>query len=389
MKKRKWFLITCLSLGLILFWHLFLAYTQNAPKSLTLLYSNNINGEIDPCPSWGPTIRFGGLARRKTWVDDLRQKGKDVLLLDAGDLLFGKFSSPYPKNELDRVTEKASLIVESFNLIGYHAAAVGDDDLSLGKKFLVNLSKKANFPFLSSNLIDQESGKLLFAPSLLKESNGLRIGIFSLLSPDAFISQTDFRKTGLIFLDPIETAKSMVAKLKPQTDLIILLSHLGHPKDVQLAQTGPGIHIIAGSHSGIQLINPPVIQNAIIIQTSGKGMYGGRFDLTMIDHEGNFYNTATQRSLERNLLNLQNRLTSVHASETEKLQLQKAKEETEKKLEQLQGRNHFTNTISPLDGQIKDDPEIKKRVDTYKAKFPEKGVAPLHDSRGNYTPKTQ
>jgi len=50
MKKRKWFLITYLGLGLILFWHLSLAYTQNSPQSLTLFYNNNINGEIDPCP---------------------------------------------------------------------------------------------------------------------------------------------------------------------------------------------------------------------------------------------------------------------------------------------------------------------------------------------------
>ncbi len=70
--------------------------------------------------------------------------------------------------------------------MGYDALGIGDDDLSLGKEFLVEISKKANFPFLSSNLIDEESGKLLFQPYLLKEINGLRIGIFSLLSPDSF-----------------------------------------------------------------------------------------------------------------------------------------------------------------------------------------------------------
>jgi len=51
MKKRKWLLIACLSLELILCWRLILAYTQDAPRSLALLYSNNINGEIDPCPT--------------------------------------------------------------------------------------------------------------------------------------------------------------------------------------------------------------------------------------------------------------------------------------------------------------------------------------------------
>ena len=67
------------------------------------------------------------------------------------------------------VTEKAYLIINSFNLMGYDAIGIGDDDLSLGKEFLLEISKKANFPFLSSNLVDEESGKLLFPPYVLKE----------------------------------------------------------------------------------------------------------------------------------------------------------------------------------------------------------------------------
>jgi len=27
------------------------SFAQNPPKALTILYTNNINGEIDPCPS--------------------------------------------------------------------------------------------------------------------------------------------------------------------------------------------------------------------------------------------------------------------------------------------------------------------------------------------------
>ena len=27
------------------------SHAQKAPKGLTIIYSNNINGEIDPCPS--------------------------------------------------------------------------------------------------------------------------------------------------------------------------------------------------------------------------------------------------------------------------------------------------------------------------------------------------
>ena len=194
MKKRKGFLIACLSLELILCWHLFLAYTQDAPKSLTLLYSNNINGEIDPCPVWGPTTRFGGLARRGIWTNSVRESAKNILVLDAGDLLFKKFSYPIPENELETVTQKGRLIIDCFNLMGYDAVAIGDDDLSLRKNFLLELARKAKFPFLSSNLFDEESNKLLFQPYLIKEMDGLRIGIFSLLSPDTFTSPSDPRK---------------------------------------------------------------------------------------------------------------------------------------------------------------------------------------------------
>jgi 2',3'-cyclic-nucleotide 2'-phosphodiesterase (5'-nucleotidase family) len=62
--------------------------------------------------------------------------------------------------------------------MGYHAIGIGDDDLSVGKKFLADLSKMSNVPFLSSNVMDQDSNKPLFQRYIIKEVNGLKIGIF-------------------------------------------------------------------------------------------------------------------------------------------------------------------------------------------------------------------
>ncbi len=47
----KWFWIGVLALGLSLFSNASPSHAQKSPKTLTLVYSNNINGEIDPCPS--------------------------------------------------------------------------------------------------------------------------------------------------------------------------------------------------------------------------------------------------------------------------------------------------------------------------------------------------
>lgn len=302
-------------------------------------------------------------------MKDLRESEKGILVLDSGDLLFKKYLHPIPENGLKGMEEKAHLMIESLNLIGYDAMGIGDDDLTLGKEFLLEISKKANFPFLSSNLLDEVSGKVLFQSSLIKEINGLRIGIFSLLSPDFFSGPSDSRKKGLTLKSPVETAQAIVKELKLQADQIILLSHLGYAKDIELAQTLQGINIIIGGHNGINLISPPVNKNTIILQNASRGMFGARIDLFFYNHEPTFYNSATKTSLESNLRSINQRLTSKETTEAEKAQWRRAKENAERTLEQLRGKNHFTNNIIPLQEQMKEHPDIKKLVEAYKAKF--------------------
>jgi len=296
--------------------------------------------------------------------------------VDAGDLLFKKFSNPIPENELKMITEKAYLVIESFNLLGFDALGIGDDDLSLGKEFLMGISKKAKFPFLSSNLMDEGSGKLLFPPYILKRINGLRVGIFSLLSPDSFLGQGDPRRKGLTFGSPVETAQSMIKELQPKTDLIILLSHLGYQKDIELAQTVSGIHFIMGSHTGINLPYPPITNNkTIILQTVPKGMVAGRLDLTLYNHEFTFYNSMVRQTMEQNLRSLNFRLNEGKASEADQAQWRRLKEEIERTLKQLHGKNEFTNTIFPLGNGMKDHPDIGKMVKDFRSRFPEPGIS--------------
>ena len=177
----------------------------------------------------------------------------------------------------------------------------------------------------------------------------------------------------MVIRSPVETARDMVNELAPKTDLIILLSHLGYPKDVELAQNIPGVHIIVGDHTGLNLIKPPVIKNTLIVQNSSKGMYGTRLDLNFLKGRTTFYNTATKRSMENNLRNLQQRLMRGIASEAEKDQLRRAKESAERALKQLEGKNHFTYSSFALSEGVKDHPEIEKMIQTYKDEFKEEG----------------
>jgi 2',3'-cyclic-nucleotide 2'-phosphodiesterase (5'-nucleotidase family) len=301
-------------------------------------------------------------------VKDLRESEKGILVADAGDLLFKKYQNPVPENDSTATAEKAQLIIESLNLMGYDALGIGDDDLTLGKDFLAEMSRKANFPFLCSNLLDEATGKTLFQTSLIREINGLRIGLFSVLSPDFFTSPSDPRKKGLNFRSPVETAQAMVRELKPKTDLIILLSHLGYAKDIEVAQRVQGINVISGGHTGINLPYPPVIKNIIILQTASRGMFGGKLDLFLYNNESVYYNSATRISLENNIKSYNERLNSKGGTEDERSLLRKAKEEAERTLNQIRGKNQFMNRIISLQEQMKEDPDIKKAIETYKTR---------------------
>jgi len=300
-------------------------------------------------------------------------------MLDTGDLFFKKYGNSTQGDDSKNSSHKAYLILESLNLMGYDATAIGDDDLTLGKDFLSDLSKKANFPFLSSNVIDEASGKPLFHSTLVKEVNGFRIGMFSLLAPEAFLGPEDSRKKGLSIRSPVEVAQAMVKELQPKTDFIFLLSHLGYPKDLELAQAVSGIHLIFGGHTGMNLVYPPVVKNTILLQTASKGMYVGRLDLTILNDDLSFFfNVSTKRTLENTLRNVTAQLGNAKLAEAEKKQLQKSKEDIEKKLTQLQGKNEFTNRVLPITEQMKDHPEISKMIEEYRSKVqePAKPVSP-------------
>jgi len=303
----------------------------------------------------------------------VRGKEKEVVLLDSGDLLFKRYFNPIPESDLRVIREKAHLIIESFNLMGYDAVGVGEDDLTLGKEFLMEISKRANFPFLSSNLFDAETKKPIFQPYLIQERNGLRIGIFSLISPECFSGPADPRMKGLMIQNPMEVGREMIKELQTKADLIVLLSHLGYAKDVEFAQVNPGVRLIFGGHTGTHLLYAPVINNTAIFQTASKGMYAARVDLTLYHSEPTLTNSMQRRSFENSLQNIKGKLSSKNLSESERAQWKRAQEEMERNIKNFQGKNEFTHTVFPLSDKTKGDPDLVKMIEAFKSRFSETG----------------
>src|SRR3989338_3831716 len=210
---------------------------ESSITALTLVYTSNVLGEVEPCgcvyrPMWG-------LSRKKKLIDQERAQQKKLLVLDSGDLFF---SARFAPEHLRKQWElQADFIVDQFNFIETDAISVGELDLALGVETLKKLEAKSKFSWVNSNLVDATTQKPIFTPSIVKEVGNLKVGIFGLMGvhPDS---------PEITMLDPETTAQKIVKKLSGEAQFIILLSHQGWAKDIELAKKVLGIDVIISGH---------------------------------------------------------------------------------------------------------------------------------------------
>ena len=178
------------------------------------------------------------MARRATKVKTERAAFPNVLVLDAGNSIYG---DEYLTNRT-----QGQVVIEAMNLIGYDAMALGAGDFRLGLDVLQKRIAEAQFPILSANVLQANTGQPFVTPYAIKNMNGYRIAILGLTDVEEI--NTILGEDARVFklLDPLEAARHTVAELRPQADLVIVLSHLGTQLNRQLADTVPGIDVIVG-----------------------------------------------------------------------------------------------------------------------------------------------
>ena len=113
-------------------------------------------------------------------------------------------------------------------------------------------------------------------PYTIIERGGHKIGIFGLgVDLSGYTAPQIARE--VTYLDPVETARKMVAELKAQNcDLIICISHVGVNKNVkdndyEIARQVPEIDVIIGGHSHEEINPPAVVGNTRICQMTNRG----------------------------------------------------------------------------------------------------------------------
>jgi 5'-nucleotidase len=150
------------------------------------------------------------------------------------------------------------------NQLGFDAMAVGNHEFDLTPATLdaslrASFAPDSGFPLLSSNLILEDPQvqplKDYIFPYTIKQFDNVKIGIFSLLTPETnLFSLPD---PAVIDTNIVQTTLAMLDTLTSQgCNLIICLSHLGIYYDQDLAANIPGINIIVSGHDHYRTDQP-------------------------------------------------------------------------------------------------------------------------------------
>src|SRR3546814_3537963 len=73
--------------------------------------------------------------------------------------------------------------------------------------------------------------------------------------------------------------------MRGQVDLLVVLSHVGFPQDVQFAKDVPGIDVIVSGHTHNRMEHAIDVNGCLIFQSGCHGSFIGRLDLDLQDGE--------------------------------------------------------------------------------------------------------
>ena len=330
--------------------------------SLTLIYTSNTLGEVEPCGTCPEGGDSGGLPRRSNYLKTVKEKVKNLLILDGGDaLVISYFGQP---SEREKARRRAEFVLRLYETLGYHALNIGDTDLGLGIEYLRNLQKNSKIPFLSANLKEKKTGKPIFKPYLIKEVEGVKIGILGLITTEISPNiQKELKNYSIE--NPTKTAVETINRLTASCDHIIALAHLTPPEIESLAKEVPRISIIIGGNDR-SFIFPKQIYRSIYVQTDAFGAHVGRMNLNLTKGSDEFVDNLPRTMIQKNIKEVQKKMEEPkYAKEIGKLQeMQKQFHEQLKKLPNTEGKNTFENHLPLMHPGMESDKEIEKLIDS-------------------------
>lgn len=261
-------------------------------EDLVILHTNDTHSLIEPDETGA-----GGVLQRKAIIDSVRRAEKNVILVDAGDMVQGTLYFKYFRGDVE---------FPLANMMGYDIQVMGNHEFDNGLRELAEHYRKlkasrldANYDFTGTPM------QGLMEDYVIKKVGKHKVGFIGVgVDPESLISQHNY--AGMRYKDVIGTVNNLAAELKGKKgcDLVVVVSHLGARKenekttDYELAAASRDVDIIIGGHShtiiqpgtkasdrpsvrpGEDKFTPAIVENAegrpvLVTQTGKYGKYMG------------------------------------------------------------------------------------------------------------------
>jgi 5'-nucleotidase len=257
---------------------------------LHILHGNDQHGHFQPftqegtfCLSNDTQLCVGGAARRAQMIADRKAElaattpQVPVLLTDSGDVFQGTLFYNFYKGNASAAILKA-MQYEAFTL-GNHEF---DDGLQVLQRFVESIHMDipvvcANIEFPSTfsrlqSLIQPYLVKTYPMPSVNNHSNPgvFRMAITGVVTED--LPEIAILPPGIRVFNIVDTLNRLASQLIPTVaDAIVVLSHAGVQRDLQVAAQTRGISLILGGHSHTK-VDPPIA----VTNRDGHRVYVGQ-----------------------------------------------------------------------------------------------------------------
>ena len=248
---------------------------------LSIIQMNDLHGYLEPHWEYlrkdGEDYyeKLGGLSRIAGYIKRARENSPgSVVVLDNGDTIHGT----YPV-----VKTKGKLMIPILNGIVFDAWTA-HWDFAYGPGYLIDFSKKLDYPLLAINCYHEDSDEPVFDPYRMVSRNGMNIGIIGIANRIVDRTMPDHFSEGIYLTLGKEELPDYIKELKGEgADLILVLAHLGYPQEVKLAREVEGIDVLVSGHTHNRLYRPSVVDGTIVIQSGCHGSFLGRLDLGLDD----------------------------------------------------------------------------------------------------------
>lgn len=273
---------------------------------LVILHTNDTHSNIDPFPVNHPKFpNLGGVSRRATLIQSVRDQEEHVLLVDAGDIFQG---TPY-FNKFKGVLEMKTMAAMNYDIV-----TLGNHDFDIGMDAYKSALSHASFQVVNANY-ELSSTPLsdVVKPYTIVKKGGFKIGIFGVgVDLQGLVPVENWK--GLSYQDPIQVAQKQADALRKEgCDVVICLSHLGYEyktnqvSDKVLAASTAGIDVIIGGHTHtfleeIQEFKNKDGKNVFVNQVGYGGLKLGRIDIELCMDSGKFTIASINQLLDETIV---------------------------------------------------------------------------------------